>query len=399
MAVEVFVHKMSEHMEKARIIRWLVNEGDRIEKYQVIMEVETDKATAELEAPASGVLKNIRPGAVDGAEVKVGETLAYIALPSEVVPELPPLDGTELIAAVAPSPPPSTVEQIEETGGVRATPVARRVARELGVDLRQVKGTGPQGRVNEEDVRAFAESIAQPALVPSTTPETEWLELTTLQRLTGERMTASVQNAPQFVLTLQADMTQAIWLREALQIRSVAETGDRLSFTSILTKVVAEVLTHHPRVNASYDNGRVKLHSQINIGIALGSETGLVVPVIKDADKKSLFQISTEITAFQGKAAQRRLRTDDLEGGTFTISNLGMYGVEQFNAILNPPQSAILAVGSVVKTPVGMPDETIALRPLITLTLTIDHRVLDGVQGAQFLGGLKELLETPFFML
>ena len=179
----------------------------------------------------------------------------------------------------------------------------------------------------------------------------------------------------------------------------MAETGDRLSITSILTKVVAEALAHHPRVNASYDNGRVKLHSQINIGIALGSETGLVVPVIKDADKKSLFQISAEIMAFQGKAAQRRLRTDDLEGGTFTISNLGMYGVEQFNAILNPPQSAILAVGSVVKTPVGMPDETIALRPLITLTLTIDHRVLDGMQGAQFLGGLKELLETPFFML
>ena len=209
MAVEVFVHKMSEHMEKARIIRWLVNEGDRIEKYQVIMEVETDKATAELEAPASGVLKNIRPGAVDGAEVKVGETLAYIAEPSEIVTELPPLDGTELIAAVAPSPPPSTVEQIEETGGVRATPVARRVARELGVDLRQVKGTGPQGRVNEEDVRAFAESVAQPASVPSMTPETEWLELTTLQRLTGERMTASVQNAPQFVLTLQADMNSS----------------------------------------------------------------------------------------------------------------------------------------------------------------------------------------------
>ena len=410
MAVEIFIHKMSEHMETGRIIHWLVKEGDPVEQFQIIMEVETDKVVAELEAPAAGVLKGIRPGAVDGAVVKVGETIAFIAQPGEQVPVLPPLEdagqgspGEAAPAAVQPAPLPPA-----EDGKVRATPVARRVAKELGVDLSRVKGSGPGGMIREEDVRNFAASgkaqVIQPIRPAPATPaslstEIEMIELTAPQRMTGLRMLESLQNAPQFALTLQADMTNALWLQAALSEKILAEAGDKPSLTAMLVKVVAEALTHYPRANAAFENGRVRAYRQVNIGIAVGTDAGLVVPVIKQADQKSLGQVVKELKAFQEKARQMRFGADDLIDGTFTISNLGMYGIEQFNAILNPPQSAILAVGRVVKIPVGMPDDTVALRPMIKLTLTVDHRVLDGVQGARFLSEVKDRLEQPYFLL
>ncbi len=411
MAVEVFIHKMSEHMETARIIQWLVKEGDPIQQFQVIMEVETDKAVAELESPTTGILKGIRPGAVDGAEVKVGETIAFIADPDEPVPALPPLQGAAVISpSVSPRPSASLTPLETGPGQVRATPVARRIAKEMGVDLRLIKGTGPDGRIKEEDVRAFVLAMQTPqppqdtrkarvVSAPSSTMEDEGLELTPVQRLTGQRMVESLQTAPQFSLTLQADMTNALELRQVLMDRMVAETGEHLSITAILVKVVAEALKHHPRTNASFKDGHIEVHKAINIGVAVGSEQGLVVPVVREADRKSLTQVAQEVKSFQEKASQMRFNPQDLLDGTFTISNLGMYGIEQFNAILNPPQSAILAVGSVVKKPVGMPDDQIALRPMINLTLTIDHRVMDGIQGARFLAEVKEYLEKPFFLL
>jgi pyruvate dehydrogenase E2 component (dihydrolipoamide acetyltransferase) len=403
MATEFFIHKMSEHMESAKIIRWLVQEGDPIQQYQIIMEVETDKVAAEIEAPAAGILKGVRAGAVDGADVPVGETIAFIAQPDEVVPVLPPLGLAGSASPIEPPPPPSPASPAAaEPGAVKATPVARRVAKELGVDLSRVKGTGPNGRIKDEDVRSYAEVAKTRSAVPAPAPAAatgEWLDLTAAQRITGQRMTESMQNAPQFALTLQADMTNALWLREALMDRMVAETGEHLSITAILVKVIAETLKQHPRANASFENDKIKLHQAINVGVASGNEAGLVVPVIKAADQKSLEQIVREIKAFQDKTQQMRFGADDLADGTFTISNLGMYGIEQFNAILNPPQSAILAVGKVIKTPIGLPDDTIALRPLMSLTLTVDHRVMDGVQGARFLAEVKARLEKPFFLL
>ncbi len=462
MAVEVFMPKMSDHMEVGEIIRWLVKEGDRVEKGQVILEVMTDKVVADLEAPASGVLKGIRKGAEDGATVPVGETFAFIAGSDEAVPTLAPLGpaGAEQVREeTSPSPPQPSPYQGEgavpppaESGVVRASPVARRMAKELGVDLAQVKGTGPGGRIREEDVQAFAEAqrtIAEEkvpgavraspvarrmarelgvdlARVKGTGPggrireedvqafagtqaaapppppaevAVEWRDLTPIQRVTGQRMLHSVQNAPQFALTINVDMTNALWLREALMERVVAETGERLSVTAILVKVVAAALKSYPRANASFENGRVKLHSQVNIGVAMGTDDGLVVPVIKDADLKSLVQITQEMKRFQEKATQMRFSSDDLSGSTFTISNLGMYGIDRFDAIINPPESAILAVGRVVKTPVGMPDDSIALRPMMSMTLTVDHRSMDGVQGAKFLVEIKGRIEKPYFLL
>jgi pyruvate dehydrogenase E2 component (dihydrolipoamide acetyltransferase) len=449
MAVEFFMPKMSDHMEVGEIIRWLVKEGDQVEAGQVIMEVMTDKVVAELEAPASGVLKGIREGAENNAKVPVGETIAFIAEPDEEVPVLPPL-GLAEAKEEAPPPPlrPSAKPVKAEPGQVRVAPAVRRVARELGVDLALVTGTGPGGRIREEDVRAFAEAQkaktaempeavrASPvarrlarelgvdlALVTGTGPggrivkedvqafaeaapsaqpveeDVEWLDLTPIQRLTGERMIESFQTAPQFALTIEVDTTNALWLREALMDRILAETGERLSITAILVKIVAVALKHYPRANASFAEGRIKLHKKVNVGVAVGTDDGLVVPVIKEADQKSLAQITQELKVFQDKAQKMLFSIEDLSGGTFTISNLGMYGINRFNAIINPPQSAILAVGQIVKKPVGMPDDTIALRPMMILTLSVDHRSMDGIQGAKFLAEIKERLEKPYFLL
>jgi pyruvate dehydrogenase E2 component (dihydrolipoamide acetyltransferase) len=225
----------------------------------------------------------------------------------------------------------------------------------------------------------------------------EWLELTAAERVTGRRMLESARTAPQFSLELGADMTGALALLETGPDQAPAEVEDRPSITAILVKAVADALRDHPRANASFEDGRVKLYGHINIGVAVGGDAGLLVPVIKDADRKSLAQVAREIRAFQDKARQMRFGADDLEGGTFTISNLGMHGIERFNAIINPPQSAILAVGRVVKTPVGLEDGTVALRPMMSLALTVDHRAMDGIQGARFLVAIKARLEEPLF--
>jgi pyruvate dehydrogenase E2 component (dihydrolipoamide acetyltransferase) len=455
MAIEFFMPKMTDHMEAGVILSWLVKEGEPVEKGQPLLEIETDKATVELEAPAAGILKAIRSGVVPGASVPVGETLAFIAAADEKISPLPPVAGGETG--------PASVEKVTEvirdqlpaaqveSGPPRAVPAVRKLARDLGVDLALVKGTGPEGRVTEQDVRLYqATKLApqkvettsispvarrmademgiDPALVegsgpqgrvtkddvmayaqgtevastPPTQPvsgEAEWLDLSTIQRLTGQRMLESTQKAPQFALTVNVDMSHVLLFRQTHMERILNEVGERLSVTVILVKAVAIALIQIPRANASFDNGRIKLHTQVNIGVAVGTEEGLVVPVIKDAAHKTLVQMTQEMKLFQEKAARMRFNPDDLSGGTFTISNLGMYGIDHFNAIINPPESAILAVGRISKTPVGLPDDSIALRPMMSMTLSIDHRSMDGLQGARVLAKLKEILEQPYLLV
>lgn len=463
MAAEVFMPKMSDHMETGEIVEWLVREGSTVEKGQPILAIMTDKATVELEAPAAGVLKGIRAGVLPGVLVPVGETVAFIAGAQENVRTLPPLSGAKTESA----PPPAAESRAAATsaaaaqvraapGEIRATPVVRKLARELSVDLAVVAGTGPEGRITEQDVRSFAEAskpsvqkeaegilvspiaqriakekgidlaqvkgtgprgqitkedvnqFAAAATAPAPTPAPvtvpapsgqQWLDLNPIQRLTGQRMLESVTTAPHFALSTDVDMTNALQLRETWMGAVTQETGERLSVTGILVKIAAAALKSFPRANASFQDGRVQLHSEINIGVAMGTEQGLVVPVIRDANHKTLIQITSELKALQTKAAAMRFSPDDLQGGTFTISNLGMYGVDRFNAIINPPQSAILAVGRMIKTPVGMPDDSIALRPMMNCTLSVDHRSMDGVQGAQFLALLKERLTHPYLLI
>jgi len=397
MPVEVFIHKMTDHMESGRIIQWLVKEGDHVQQRQPIMEVETDKAVAELESPANGILKGIRTGAQPGAEIPVGETIAFIAESDEQVPVLPPLSAskTQTDSNAATLRPASQSELVRSQ--VRSSPAVRRIARELGIDINLVTGTGPEGKITEADVRSFS---AKGALSPSANatlnaslPDpADWMELNSVQRLTGERMLQSVRNAPQFALTASAEMTNLLRLRDEIVNET---TKERLSVTVFFVKVVATALKVQRRANASFEAGRVKVHRRINVGVAIGTETGLIVPVIKDADQKNITEIARELQIFREKALQMRLNTNDLTGGTFTISNLGMYGIDQFNAIINPQESAILAVGRVIKSPFVLPDDTIAIRPIVNLTLTVDHRVMDGILGAKLLAAIKERLENP----
>jgi len=441
-------------MEQGKIIRWLVAEGASVQEHQPILEIETDKAIGEVEAAAAGVLCGIR--AREGAKVPVGEVIAFIAKQGEQVPALPPIVSTQRTETTLLSPPP-TPAPAPRSGPILAAPAARRVATELGVDLALVTGTGPGGRIKEEDVRALAAQLkaAPPAeaangahvlaspvarklakehgvdlvRVKGTGPggrvtqadvlaysaaatrapeqgmpvaadgQVEWLELSSIQRITGERMTQSKQTVPHFTLSVEADMTEALHLRESTLERVLAETGERLSVTGILVKVVALALKRHSLANAEFAAGRIKVHKAINVGVAVGVTEGLLVPVIRAADTRSLAEITRELKSFQEKAKSLHFSPAELSDGTFTVSNLGMFGIDQFSAIINAPQSAILAVGRIIPKPVGLKDGSIALRPMMGLTLSVDHRVLDGVTGARFLSDVKGFLEDPYLWL
>jgi pyruvate dehydrogenase E2 component (dihydrolipoamide acetyltransferase) len=395
MSVEVYIPKMSDHMETGRIIRWLVKEGETVQRGQVLFEIETDKAVGEVEAPAAGVLQGVR--VADGGEAIVGEPVALIALPGEIIqPVSAPIQQSAIID------PPSSI--------IPATPIARRMAKDKGIDLRLVQGSGPNGRVREGDVRAYlaAQEVAGKKVVPvvqaststpPTQPPAENLELSSIQKITGERMLASIRSIPHFFLQVDVDMTRALDLLDQVRERILSAAGERVSVTALLVRVAAQALKAHPRVNASFEDGRVKIHPQIHIGVAAGADGGLVVPVIHDADQKDLAQITAAVKRFQKQLDGLRFAPHELAGATFTLSNLGMYGVDRFSAIINPPQSAILAAGRIVRTPVALEDDRVAVRPMMTLTLSVDHRSLDGVQGAQFLAEMKALLEQPYFLV
>ena len=431
MAAEIYLPKMSDHMEEGTIIRWLVKEGETVTRGQVVLEIETDKAVGEIEASADGVLKGIRAG--DGATIPVGETIAYIARPDESIPELPPLgevspDGASpsaennLSALAALQPEMSASNE----GPVKATPVARRVAKDLGVDISMVKGTGPGGRVKDADVRAYVAAMSAktpeisvstsqskpvdlpvgnqqdhplpPTITPSLVQSASTLSLTQIQQITGQRMLESVQQAPHFFLQVSANMLSSQHIIERARQRMGPE-GVRPSITAILIKAVSMALKKYPRANSKFLDNSLILFPEVNIGVAVGAEDGLLVPVIKNADWKSLTEISRELKDFQAKARDLRFSPDDLSGGTFTVSNLGMYGVDVFTAIINPPQSSILAVGRIIQTPVGLDDGSIVLQPMMALSLSVDHRCMDGLQGAKFLTEIKTLLEEPYLMI
>ena len=383
MAVEIFLPKMSDHMETGLVLRWFCKEGDVVELGQPLLEIETDKATGELDAPASGILKGVR--VAEGATVAVGATLALIVQPGETISELkqPLLGRTE-----------STEKQLAQAE-VKATPLARRVAKDLKVDLARVKGSGPNGIIRDEDVSNYATSLASSsqASTPTAMPQSK------VQLVTGQRMAESFNRAPHFYVQVSVDMTRALDLLEQIKRKIELETGESITLTVLIVKAAAAAIQKMPRLNTVFDGEHLSVSGDINIGIAISIDEELVVPVIKQANSKSLAEITVELKQFQARATHKKLTLEDLSGGTFTISNLGMFGVDVFHAIINPPQSSILAVGRVAKTPVGMPNDTIALRPMMNLALSADHRVLDGVQAARFLGELKGLLESPVQLL
>jgi pyruvate dehydrogenase E2 component (dihydrolipoamide acetyltransferase) len=427
MPATVIMPALELAQETGKILKWLKSPGDSVSKGEPIVEIETDKVTVEVEAPASGVLREV--SAQPGDVVPVGKTIALIFAPGEA---RAPTAESEVAAvrhtgaAATPSVPPAVkasplARKLAEQHGVdlaavktargrvekadvlshvegrrgaagngapaparvaAASPKARRLAAERGVDLRVVRGSGPGGAVLAADVPAAAQPAAAAPGVSNV-----W-------RIMAERMTASWTTAPHFYLVREVDVSRLVTWRE----RASKQTGARLTYTDLLVRVVAAALVQHPRVNVSWKDGTIAQHAAINIGLAVAIDDGLVVPVLHRADTLSLAEIATRREDLVARAQAGKLRPADIQGGSFTISNLGMYGVDAFNAIVNPPQAAILAVGRIADRVVAVNGQA-AVRPTMMLTLSCDHRALDGARGAQFIGALADLIEEPLALL
>jgi pyruvate dehydrogenase E2 component (dihydrolipoamide acetyltransferase) len=416
MANEVKLPRLGQGMESGTIVKWLKAEGDRVEKGEPLYELDTDKVTQEVEAEASGVLLKI---AIAEGEADVGTTIAVIGEQGEEVPELG--NGGAPQSAEKPAEAPareperaegraaSAAEQVTEvrepepvqTDGagarIKASPLARRIARERGIELGSLKGTGPEGRVVAEDVeRAAAGAPAVPVggQTPAVAGTVERVPLTSVRRTIARRLTEAWQ-IPVFQLVASADMSRVNGLLELLR---EDDAGPRVTVTDVLTKASAAALMRHREVNAQWSDDAILLFPTANIGIAVAAPQGLVVPVIKNAERLHLAEIAAARSDVVTRARENKLRQEDLDGGTFTISNLGMYRVERFTAVLNPPQAAIVAVGAIEDAVIPIADEVV-VRPLMTLSATFDHRTVDGAPAANFLQTLKELLEEPGLML
>lgn len=425
MATAVIMPKVDMVMETGTFVEWMKQEGDQVEKGSPLFVIMTDKASIEIEAPASGILAGVtaRPDDV----IPVTEVIAYILAPGEELPteaaRIASGSPTPLAAEleeVAPAPEPVQAEAVTpgpDDGKFRATPVARRLASDLGVDLALVQGRGPRGRIHKADVLAFAEEGAQMQAVPpaarlgismAVPPAVEVplpsarqkrvVPLAGPRKIIAERMAYSAFSAPHITMTLSVDMSEAARLRSHLLASIEQRTGVRLSFTAILARAVASTLSRHPYLNASLNGNEIILWEDVHLGIATSIEDYLIVPVIREAQTKDLERVVAELGDLVERARAKRLTPSEMAGSTFTISNLGMFGIESFTAIINPPESAILAVGKIVATPIDVEGQ-VELRPMMHLTLSADHRIVDGAAGARFLADLKAVLENPYLLI
>jgi len=425
MATEITLPRLGQGMESGVIVRWLKQEGDSVSKGEPLYELDTDKVTQEVEAEVDGVLQKI---VVAEGEVDVGATIAVIE-PNGAEPAPESKDGEqaepeaaskpeqeapaperEAPAEAAPAPgegatdTPADTSDAEASGGrLKASPLARRIARERGVDLASITGTGPEGRILAEDVErapagaaAAAPGTAAAAHVAASAGEVEVVQLSSVRKTIARRLTEA-WTAPVFQLGVSADMTEVLALRETL-VEQMAEGDTKPTVNDVFVKLAAVALVRHRPVNATFSGEEIQRHPAAHVGIAVAAPQGLVVPVVRDADRRTVQEIARARADLVGRSRDNKLKLDDMQGGTFTISNLGMFGVEQFTAVLNPPQVAILAVGSVKDEPVAR-DGEVVIRPIVNLVLTCDHRAIDGADGATFLQTLVSLVERPALAL
>ncbi len=421
MATKVHMEALSPTMEEGRLVKWTKHEGDAVKSGDTLAEVETDKAVMELVARADGqLLKVLTP---EGTTVPVGNIVAWIGKPGEKVDGAgSQTTGTgsqesgagaakpapAAAPARAPGPAPTTPTPVPVTAQadatrVKASPLARRIAKDAGVDLKLVQGSGPGGRVIKRDVEAGATQAraATPTPVsrlpaPSGAPY-EDVQLTQIRKTIAKRLAASIGPIPHFFLTTEIDMERAAEAREALN-KQLGEAGGKISFNDIIIKAVALALVQHRACNAWFQEDHIRYWNEVHIGMAVAIEDGLITPVIRNAELKSLRQIGVEARELAGRARNRRLKPEEYTGSTFSISNLGMFDIDQFTAVINPPEAGIIAVGSI--TPKAVPDgDRIVSRRRMRLTMSCDHRIIDGATGAAFLKTLKQMLENPLAML
>ena len=437
--------KFDMDQEKAIIISWSKKEGDFVKFEESVLTVETEKVAIDVPAPASGTLAGILYK--DGDEVPVTKVIAYILKEGETLADLPnadlpaPPSKPQVVTVSQPSPAaqvvsvpatPVAVRMAKEEGvdlsevpasgdritredverfiagqkragrvTVPATPAARRVARESGIPLEAVAGSGPRGRVQSVDVLAATKPIpAVASTVQLNSREAEIIPLTSIRRTIAQRMQQSFQESPHIALTVEVDMTEAENARKQFNTHAEKLKQPRITVTALMIKVVAWALVRNPYINASFNEDSISLWKDVNIGVATAVPQGLVVPVLKGADHLGVSEINMRLIELAERARENRLKLDDVQGGTFTISNLGMFGIRQFRAVINPPESAILAVGSVVRTPVVVDGQDhVEVRPMMSLTISADHRVIDGIVAARFLSDLVIGLESPAMLL
>lgn len=443
MASDIIMPKAGMAMEEGRIVRWLKKEGDKVEKGEPILEIMTDKVNMEVEAEVSGTLLKIL--AKEGDVLPVFTTIGYIGNEGEKLPEQPTTNNkTEEVKAFKEK---RKKEEVEISSSeriskkVRATPAARRLARENLLDISEIKGSGPKGRIQLADVENFikghkdskkasllAERIAEEEGINISEIEgsgvrgkvmkedvmrfigsdkqkelnqerkTKVIPLSNMRKVIGKRMSESFYTAPTFTLNIEVDMTEVREMRKELMDAILQETGKKITYTDIIVMATAKALKKYPLINASLVKEGILLHDYVDMGLAVGLDDGLLVPVIRNVDKMSLSEIVLATKDVIQRAVNEKLLPDELEGSTFTISNLGMYGISHFNPIINQPNSAILGVNAIIDKVVAINGEP-QIRPIMTLSLTIDHRVIDGAPGAKFLKYLKELLENPILLL
>jgi pyruvate dehydrogenase E2 component (dihydrolipoamide acetyltransferase) len=392
---DIVMPRLSDTMEEGTILRWLVTDGEQVRRGQEIVEIETDKATMTYESDLDGVLHLI---AAEGDTLPVGAVIASVgsadASTPNAVPEAP------APAPEAAVPPPATAPAPRKDGErVKASPLARRIASEQDIDLNALSGTGPGGRIVKADVEAAVESEPTPAIGRPATArgETTEIELSRTQQTIARRMAESKATIPHFSLQMEIDMEECATLRSELK-RLGQE--DAPTYNDMVIKACALALREHPRANSSYRDGRLQLHSRVNVGVAVATDSdgptggALIVPTVFDADVKSLGEIAREARALAARVREHSITPPELGGGTFTVSNLGMFGVTSFTAIINPPQAAILSVGAVQPRPIARDDEIVAHQTM-TVTLACDHRILYGADAARFLARVRELLEQP----
>jgi len=438
MAIEMIMPKVDMDQETGTVVEWLKSRGQQVEEGETILVIETDKIAIDVEAPGTGILDGI--SAHPGDVVPIGTVIAYILAEGEKLPEIP-AGVEEVNNALTPSPtlqpgirdiPATPVarnfaaargvdlstvhptgkggkitkadvvavlaqrESPAAPGKIVATPAARKTARLQGLDLGLVKGSGPGGRIQVKDVERYQPQDGSQATRPI--PEGDKIPLIGMRRTIAERLMASYHSIPHIQFTVRVDMTKFIKARDEYNAVALERRDEKLSVTAMLVKLTAMVLTEHPWFNSSLIDDTIIHHKDINIGVAVALDKGLIVPVVKNADQKGINQIASEVNDLITRARQENLNNADVKGSTFTITNLGPFGVEQFNAIINPPEAGILAVGATTSEVVALPDGAIAVRPIMRLTLSADHRIIDGAIAASFLSDLKAGLESPIHM-
>ena len=442
MATKVHMEALSPTMEEGQVVKWLKAEGDEIAAGDLLAEIETDKATMELVARGDGVLRAILLN--EGQAAPVGDVIAVIAAPDEDVAELvaaaapastaapateaeqePARAATPAVAPPTTPPPPATTpppttppvrpqpaapviqagtpaapaaEARQDGARLRASPVARRLARDAGLRLEAVVGSGPRGRIVKRDIEAAlaAGTATAPAPMPEV-PAGDFVDvpLTQIRKTIARRLVESLGPVPHFFLTADVDMARATELRRQF---NELELGARISFNDIVIKATALALARHPECNAWWGGDHVRRHNRVHIGVAVAIDDGLITPVVRDAHARPIAEISNEVRELAALAREKRLKPEQYTGSTFSISNLGMFGIEQFTGVINPPEAGILAVGAVEERPVAL-DGRVAVRPRMRMTMSCDHRTIDGAQGARFLATLKETLEKPLSVL